>query len=274
MKFLFSFSLIALFLFGAAVAQDVSFPNYTGYVNDFANVIDSQTRQKIESVCTELEKATGAELAVVTVKTTEHLDSKTYAVKLFEKWGIGKKGKDNGILFLLAVEDRRVEIEVGYGLEGIVNDAQAGQILDEHVIPFLKKSQHSEAMLAGADALANRIEKGYTEEKTGKKEEPGKGSLLPYVLIIIFLVLFISLFTRNKGAHVVGGVLGAVFGYIYMQSIIGAIIGAIIGFLFGMSGGGIMRGGMGGFGGGGGGGGGFGGFGGGRSGGGGAGRSY
>ena len=284
MKFLFSFSLIALLLFGAAAAQDVSFPNYTGYVNDFANVIDIQTRQKIESVCTELEKTTGAELAVVTVKTVSPLDSKTYSVKLFEKWGIGKKavpagrqGKDNGILFLLAVEDRRVEIEVGYGLEGIVNDAQAGQILDENVIPFLKKNQSPEAMLAGATALANRIEKGYTEEKTGKKEEQGKGSLLPYVLIIIVLILFISLFTRNKGAHVVGGVLGAIFGYIFMQSIIGAIIGAIIGFLFGLSGGGIMRGGMGGFGGGwggGGGGGGFGGFGGGRSGGGGAGRSF
>jgi len=274
MKYLFSSSLIALLLFGAAQAADISFPNYTGFVNDFANVIDNQSRQKIEAVCTELEKTTGAELAVVTIKTTEPLDSKTYAVKLFEKWGIGKKavpagrqGKDNGILLLLAVDDRRVEIEVGYGLEGIVNDAQAGQILDESVVPYLKKNQSSEAMLAGATALANRIEKG---ETAGKIEKTETGSFLPYVLVIIFLVLFLSLFTRNKGGHMVGGILGAIFGYIYMQSIIGAIIGAVIGFLFGMSGGGIMRGGMGGFGGGGG----FGGFGGGRSGGGGSGRSF
>ena len=261
------FFILFLLLFSFANAAELKLPDYHGFVNDFAGVIDRQTVQKVNSICSDLKKSTGAELAVVTVKNTSPLDSKTYAVKLLEKWGIGEKGKDNGVLFLISIEDRRVEIEVGYGLEGTITDAQAGEILDQYVIPSLKKSQTSEAVFLGAGAIAKKIGAGSVEREKPQTQTPATDGGFMYILIVIGIIVVISLVTRAGFSHFLGGVLGAIAGYYYINGIVGIIVGALVGFLFGTSV--IMFGGWGG-----GGGGGFGGFGGGRSGGGGAGRDW
>jgi len=127
----------ALCILSSALAQE--FPKPAGFVNDFAKVIDSATRGKLEELAKDLESKTSAEMAIVTIQTSAPLDPKMYAVKLFEKWGIGKKGKDNGVLMLAAMKERRVEIEVGYGLEGTLTDQFCGQVLDEFVIPYFKE---------------------------------------------------------------------------------------------------------------------------------------
>jgi len=273
MRSLFSFSLIIILLIGAALAQEAVFPKYTGYVNDFAKVIDSAAQAKLENLCRDLEKKTGAELTVVTVQSTEPLDTKTYVVKLFEKWGVGKKGKDNGVIILLAMEQKRVEVEVGYGLEGILNDAKVGELIDREMMPNLKKGDFSGALNNLAAAVSAEIEKQPSEK--GKKRSQEQ-ALDIYIILIIGFLMLLSIFMRRGIVNLIGGVLGAVFGYYYTQSLWGLIIGAAIGFFLGSAGmfGGWWGGGWGGGFGGGRGVGGWGGFGGGRSGGGGAGRNW
>lgn len=276
----------SVFLFAALVsfshAAEPAYPNYAGYVNDFANVLDPGTKQQIEAICVSLEAATRSELAVVTVKTTAPLDSKSYAVKLFEKWKIGKKGLDNGLLFLLASDDRRVEIEVSYGLEGIINDAKAGEILDNFVVPSFAKNEFARGMLLGSQAIASEIEKKTVgTSKNDLEIEKYKNKIMSIIYKVVMSVFaagfFILLFAR-RSPNITRAGIGAIFGYIFIGGFYGIIIGAVLGFLLGMKGGGGFGSGMGGpFGGGSwssGGGGGFGGFGGGRSGGGGAGRSF
>jgi uncharacterized protein len=280
---------LLLFFLSPVLAAEPNFPNYSGFVNDYANVLDQPAKDKLEGLCRNLEQKTGAELAIAIVKTVEPLDSKTYAVKLFEKWKIGKKGKDNGVLVLMAMTERRIEIEVGYGLEGVINDAKAGAILDKYVIPSFKQgdfaaglSNCSEA-LAGEIAAAAKVELG-DEYQDYKKTAGSDSDELDWgwIAALIAAMIFLSIFRTGWASAIIGGIAGIYFGYGW-GSLVGAGIGGIIGAIFaflllpvfmsGGGGGGLFSGGFGGgsFGGGGGG---FGGFGGGGSGGGGSGRSW
>jgi uncharacterized protein len=230
---------VVLFLLigNLAWAAGPSFPNYSGYVNDFANAIDASTTQKLEDLCRALEKKTSAELAIAVVKSVAPLDPKTYAVKLFEKWKIGKKGKDNGILVLLAMEERRVEIEVGYGLEGVITDARAGEILDKYVIPFFKQGKFGEGLYNGAAAIAERIAQTSGQEmgeeyraKGGVSRDTDEGWFNTIAIIAIVAVVLLSILGAGIASGLFGAVFGALFGYAFM-GIIGAVVGAIIGFM-------------------------------------------
>ncbi len=149
---------LALFLsFGLCGYAAPEYPSPHGYINDFAGALDPATIAKLEALIKDLEAKTSTELAVVTVKTVSPLPLKTYAVELFKRWGIGKKGKNNGVLFIVATQDRRVEIEVGYGLEGVLTDGKCGEILDRHVVPHFKQSHWSKGILEGAQAIAATI---------------------------------------------------------------------------------------------------------------------
>jgi uncharacterized protein len=244
---LFLFCLIGT----AAWAQN--FPDARGYVNDFANVIAPNVATQIEAICRELEEKTGAEVAVATFSSLGDEDPDDYANRLFEKWGIGKKGKDNGaLLFLTLGERKKVRIETGYGLEGILPDITAGRILDNYVIPQFKKGDYSAGLFAGVKAIAGLIAADAGVQITGAvrpnlRRQRSERGFSPAAIIILLVILI---------------VLGR-----------SGLLGPLL--LSGMFGGGRGRGGWGGGGFGGGfGGGGFGGFGGGGSGGGGAGRSW
>ena len=119
-----------------------SWPAATGYVNDFAHVISADKAQAMESFLGELEKNTGAQVSVVTVPTVEGADIDGAAVDLFKAWGIGQKGKDNGILILASINDHKARIEVGYGLEGLITDGTAGDILRKEVFPEFKPGDY------------------------------------------------------------------------------------------------------------------------------------
>lgn len=138
-------------------AEDVKFPKPDGYVNDFADVIPSDTEREIKSLLRRVEKETTAEIAVVSVKRCAPMDSFTYRQELFQEWGIGKKGKDNGLLLLLCLSERRIEIEVGYGLEEIITDGVAGEILDKYVKPAFKDGRFGDGFLLGTQVIASKI---------------------------------------------------------------------------------------------------------------------
>lgn len=142
----------------ARTASAENFPKPVGYVNDFAGVMDDQSRAKIEELLGAVENTTTAQVAVVTTKTfAPYASIEEYAVKLFAAWGIGAKGKDNGVLIVVAVDDRRMKIEVGYGLEGAIPDAAAGEIVTDKITPYFKQGNFGEGLYAGALAVSERI---------------------------------------------------------------------------------------------------------------------
>lgn len=200
---LFLLIILSLLPGPSLAAGEPNLPAYSGFVNDFPGILAPEEKAWLESFVREVEAKTSAELAVAIVQTTQPLDPKMYAVKLFEKWKIGKKGKDNGILFLVALDERRVEVEVGYGLEGILPDSKVGEILDQHVVPFFKARRYGRGLYEGLLAVAKTIDPQFVSSKTG--DWPWKDSVAPIspgswhfvvdpVLAIGFvLVLFIIL---------------------------------------------------------------------------------
>lgn len=249
--------LAAALLLAATGAAAKDWPRPTGPVADYANVIPGQYRQKIAALMTELYQKTGDAVVVATIPDLGGQTIEQAAVSLFEKWGIGSKAKDNGVLILVALAERKLRIEVGYGLEGLITDAKAGQVRDEFLVPFLRKNRFGEGLYAGSAAVAAIIAQDRGVTLTGMpklpKSGPGKGA----GMMVIFALLFagwavLSMARRGRGGR---GGMGGVLPWLLIGSMMG-------------SGGRDYGGGGGGFGGFGGGG--FGGFGGGISGGGGA----
>ena len=250
----------------AAQAQPAP-PALTAPVNDFANVIDAGSKAEMERRIRALLAASGDVVVVATVKTFKpYADIEEYAVKMFENGGrgIGVKGKDNGLLIVVAVDDRRVKIEVGYDLEQFITDGFAGETIRDVMTPQFRTGNYGGGLLAGTTRLVNRIaeSRGVTLQDVPRETPPprstGTGFPTGFPWWIIILIIFAILSSRRRrGRRTWGG--GPWSGW---NSGIGPFGGGSGGF----------GGGFGGFGGGGGGGGGggFGGFGGGSSGGGGA----
>jgi len=269
---------LAIFFASIAFCAEAEFPKYTGYVNDLAGVIEAENITKLNILANKLKENTGAELAVVTVRSTYPLDSKSYATQLFEKWGIGKKEKDNGLLILFVKKEKRIEVEVGYGLEGTITDGFAGEVLDKYAIPAFKDKNYGRGLYLAGLAFYDRITKEYTSHPQSKLEQVNMNIYSILMAVSVIIIMFIlALMGRTLMGAMFSGLIGAFVGY-FVAGIAGVFLGFIIGMLISTGGyyGGFGGWGGGGFGGGGfsGGGGGFGGFGGGRSGGGGAGRSF
>ena len=134
-----------------------SLPGYVGYVNDFANVLSPQAEQVITGIAREVKAKTGAEIAVVTVSTIDGADIEVYSVDLFMAWGIGEKGLDNGVLLLVAFDDRQLWIKPGYGLEGAIPDAEAHRIYRDILQPGFRSGQYDQALVAATEQLAELI---------------------------------------------------------------------------------------------------------------------
>ncbi|MFA5388786.1 MAG: TPM domain-containing protein [Candidatus Omnitrophota bacterium] len=213
---------IAVFFFifaGIGFCEEADFKDYTGYVNDHAGILSNDTRLKLTALAGEVETKTTSQIAIMTVDTTSPLDIETYAVKLFEKWGIGQKGKDNGILVLVAEKDRAVRIEVGYGLEGAIPDALANNIIEKSMIPFFKNGDYDAGVLQAAAMISKLIAGEYNVEISGlddikigaPSKEPSIFDFL-FLLIIIIILIRVRLFwflpmpgKRNRGNYWYGG---------------------------------------------------------------------
>ena len=261
---------IACTLFtSSAIAQSgtTAIPELTKPVNDFAGVIDAASQQRIEQTIRALESASGDIIVVATVPTIRpYGDIREYAVQMFANHGrgVGTRGKDNGALVLLALEERRVWVEVGYGLEGFITDGFSGQVSREVMTPEFRTGNYGQGLLSGANAIAGRIAEGRNVQLSGVprvalRQQRGPQQI-PLLWIIIFIVILIVISRSSGGGPGAGVRRWGRGGWSGWSSGVGPFGG-------GFGGGGFGGGGSGGFGGG------FGGFGGGRSGGGGGGGS-
>ncbi len=153
--------LLAVFLAGCTVEQEFQpraeavYPSTRSYVVDEADVLSEEKEKELFEKLKNFDAT--AQIAVVTVKTTAPLDEKEYAVNLAQKWGIGDKEEDNGVLFLIVTDDRKLRIEVGQGLEDDITDGRAGMILDRHVVPELKNNNWEAGITKGVDAIIEEV---------------------------------------------------------------------------------------------------------------------
>jgi uncharacterized protein len=161
MTYLSRWLAVVLLIFAPSVvltAESVSsLPAPTGYVNDFAGVLSQSTKYNLEHLCTQVDRQAHAQIAVVTIKTLDNdqpIDE--FATALEEKWKVGKKGTDRGVLMVVAMNPRKYRIEVGYGLEGILNDAKVGDI-GRMMVPSLSQGDYNTAIPLGVQQIARVI---------------------------------------------------------------------------------------------------------------------
>jgi uncharacterized protein len=200
---LLAFSIVSFSSFAAfAAAQDVEIPTLTPYVTDFAGVIEPQYKNAINDYASKLEAATTDEVAVLTVRSTQPMSIEEYAVRVFEKNGIGQKGKDNGVLVVVAVDDRQWKIEVGYGLEGDINDAKAGRIGRTYMTEYFREEKYGEGLYLTVKTLGDIIA-GNTTLSGQFEETPLDFSILwifftPFILVLIFIFAIAAAFAIKK----------------------------------------------------------------------------
>jgi uncharacterized protein len=258
-------ALCALSLASTSVRAQETIPELTQPVNDFAKVIDPESARNIDALIRSLQQASGDVVVVATVPTYEpYGDIREYAVKMFENRGrgIGQKGKDNGLLVLLAVSNRQVWVEVGYDLEQFITDGFAGETSRDYMVPEFRSGAYGRGLFSGVSRIIGRIAEQRNVTLQGapapRRTSPNRGGGVPIGLVLFVAFILLNAVagrlrgnrsSRRRGWHSGVGPFGGGFG----------------GGLGGGFGGGFGGGGFGG---------GFGGFGGGRSGGGGGGGSW
>lgn len=197
---------IALFvlLLAPSVLQAVTVPaKPNAYIVDLAGIVDDGTQRKLNGYLRELEQKTTAQLVVLTIKSLEGESLTDFSLKIaHDKWKLGQRGKDNGLLLLIVVKDHKYRIEVGYGLEGILPDSLVGSIGRDYLIPYFKKGAYAQGIAATVLALADVIAKNAGVSITGMPSvrRPGKtekshsffGSLISVLFFIVLLVFFLK----------------------------------------------------------------------------------
>ena len=170
-------TVLCLFCFfglaAAVCAQDPKTLHPAGYVTDLRGVISADSKARLEALCTELEQKTGAQMAIVTVRSLQNESIEDYAVDLYKQFGIGKKGDDRGVLLLIAPDDRKYKIEVGYGLEPVINDARAGDA-GRAMVPFLRRVNNYGAAIETAAWMLAKYVKPRTRGVTLSGQPPSQ----------------------------------------------------------------------------------------------------
>jgi uncharacterized protein len=228
MTFLSRWLAVVLLIFAPSVvatAESVStLPTPTGYVNDFAGVLSPSTKSNLENLCTQVDRQAHAQIAVVTVKTMDGDQSiEEFATALEDKWKVGAKGTDRGVLMLFVMTPRRGRIEVGYGLEGILNDAKVGDI-GRSMTPAAQQGDYNTAIPLGVQQVAQIIatDAGVTlnlaqpVHQYHREQAPVQISFMEILLGggVILLVLFFLIKTGNTGLifFLLGNLMGGGFG--------------------------------------------------------------
>ncbi len=206
--------LATTFILSGCEEDEALKPTERFFVNDFADVIKPEDEDTIYSQGVGLQEKTGAQVVAVTVKSLDSQDIRDFGVALGREWGLGEEDKNNGVLLLMALDERKISIEVGYGLEGGLTDIETGIILDTYAIPYLKNNDYSTGIQKAYSAIVNEVyieyglepEEGYTpaEEIRNRDEDEENigsffGAIVPIILILILIAVFSSRGGRRGG---------------------------------------------------------------------------
>jgi len=182
-------------------AEPVSQLHPTDYVNDFAHVLDSGTITQLDDICLQIEQKAHAQIAVLTINSLDGSDIDSYAVDLYKRWGIGSKASDHGVLILLAVQDKKYRIEVGYGLEPILPDGKVGGFGRE-AVPLLRQSNYGGAVALMTARVASAIAQDAGVTLTGARpniselpRQPPGNELSPGGMVVLAIIVLLVLLT-------------------------------------------------------------------------------
>jgi len=253
--------LVALALVLAAGARaDVAVPPLQARVTDLTGTLSADQKTRLEDELKAFEARKGSQIAVLLVPTTQPEAIEQYSIRVVEQWKLGRKGVDDGVLLLVAKEDRALRIEVGYGLEGVIPDAVAKRVVDDIIAPYFKQGDFYGGIEAGVNRLIRLVDgEPLPPPKQADSTDAFLDEYFPFIFVAVLiggslLRVFLGSFF---GASVAGGITGLV-GWIASGSLVTGLVAGVVVFFFvlaglGGGGGGFSRGGGGGFSGGGGG---------------------
>lgn len=227
-------ALAAVLLQPAACAQDQQpIPPLTGQVVDRTGTLSAAQQQSLRAQLSAFERRKGSQIAVLIVPRTAPETIEQYAIRVAEQWQIGRKQVDDGALLVIARDERRLRIEVGYGLEGALNDATARRIIDEVIVPYLRAGDLAAGVEAGVEAMMRVID---GEPLPPPRPDRAGESQLPVLLPVVFIValtlggLLRAALGRGRGAVASGGLLGVavwLFSGIFLLGLLAAFIGFV-----------------------------------------------
>ena len=242
-------------------------PAMNGPVNDLAGVLSAEEKASLTEYLTATNDQTGVQVAVLTVKSLEGDSIENFSINVAKKWKLGQAGKDNGALLVVALDERDIRIEVGYGLEGVLTDMQSGLIIRNVIVPFFKSGDYGKGITEGADKIVGIATGNETiQEQTdtsggvaGQGKTDVAGGIAGFVFFIIFMIIMMIAGRRRRGMSGRGSGVGGLFWGMFLGSLLsgshrgGRSGGGFGGFSggSGFGGGGGFSGGGGGFGGGG-----------------------
>jgi uncharacterized protein len=212
---------------------DLSVPPLKARVTDLTETLSAAQRQALEQELAAFEQRKGAQIAVLLVPTTQPEAIEQYSIRVAESWKLGRKGVDDGLLLLVAKDDRKMRIEVGRGLEGVVPDVIAKRVIAEVITPFFKRGDFYGGVEAGVSRLLRIIDG--EPLPAPRQRDPAWWGLDDFLWIGLFLALALggllrAWFGRLLGATLTGGVIGVLF-WIIIGTLVGALIAAVVGFL-------------------------------------------
>ncbi|MEW6525828.1 MAG: YgcG family protein [Spirochaetota bacterium] len=232
MKWVFTV-LCALCVSVTAITQELApIPPLRAHVNDYADILSSTTEAELEAKLTQLEKEDSTQVVVATVPSIGNEDIESYSIRLADTWKIGQKGLDNGVIVLVARDNRKVRIEVGKGLEETLTDLLAGRIIDYIIIPEFKNGDYDAGITKAVDAIID-IVKGKFDANSLKPQKSAP-DYAAFMWIAFIVMSFISAFRRLLSGilgAIVLPIIGAFFGYTLSALILLAIIGFIAGII-------------------------------------------
>ena len=226
-------AVLLLFLAQGASAE-VAVPTLTGRVMDLTGTLSGGAVASIESKLADFEKSKGSQIVVLMVPTTQPEEIEQFSIRVADAWKIGRKGSSDGIILLVAKDDRHVRIEVGQGLEGAVPDAIANRIIDENITPHFKAGDYDGGVQAGVDKLIGVVNGEPLPEPDRKWEHNGGiGSFLPVLLVVVFVASTIlrAILGRFAGSIATGGLAGAIVWFLSHLLVFGVGAG-LLGFVF------------------------------------------
>ena len=234
---------------GSSSALDV--PKLEGYVNDYAGMISPEVKARLESELAAFEKSDSTQVVILTVPSLEGVPIEDYGIRVAEAWKIGQKGRDNGAIFIVSKQDRKMRIEVGRGLEGKLTDLMAGRIIDLAVKPRFSRGDYNGGFIAGIAAIIDATRGEFKAEPVKRRTKRGSSSLFTFLIFAAVAVVVLGSMSRPLGA--IGGAVGLPLSILLSSMAVGvaglvilAIVGLIAGLLLPMLFGG-GRGGGGGF---------------------------
>jgi len=179
-----------LLLIASPLARALEVPPLRGRVNDYAGVMSQDQVRMLESQLAQFEQETGHQIAVLTIPTLDGEDIEGFSIRVAENWKIGKKGFDNGVILLVAVKDRKLRLEVGYGLEGVLPDAIADRIIRDYIVPRFRAQDYAGGVIAGIDAVQKVIKQEPLPESARKPNQAPRSGFNSLAMFAIAFVIF------------------------------------------------------------------------------------